>query len=260
MPTATSASRSRCASVGVHAVGTHERRNGRGRTPGDHAQPGRERGLVPAQEIVRIAVERPDVGASVGHRQRDVARRDERPHRFREQRSAMTSGVGREQQSRRVPAGLRILGGPRDALAESIGQIDDRRVGRDDQVGPVDRLPAVLGRARHRRGEKRGPQRRVRERIAAHERAAEIRARPQRRQRLRRGVIDDIERDARAAAHPLEQRPPRGGRRRVLRVHARVGDHCSARPPDRGSCIPELLADAHAFGLREHRRAQRDVG
>src|SRR5437899_5291492 len=47
----------------AHAGRADERRNGSGRGSRDHAKLRSERGLVPAEEIVRIAVERADVGA-----------------------------------------------------------------------------------------------------------------------------------------------------------------------------------------------------
>ena len=155
-------------------------------------------GLVPAQEVVAHSC-RPDRCRRFRRPpQRDVARRDKGPTVDANSGAPWRCCIRREKRARRLVARLRVLCGPRDALAESIGDRRSTRP-RDDEVGPVDGLPAVCGGLGTGAASTRAAAP-LRERIAAHERAGEIRTRPQRGQRLRRGVVDHL--DATSALRP----------------------------------------------------------
>ena len=196
----------------------HRRRVGRFEDP--HLS--REPGVAVADQVVAVAVERADV---------DAPFRERLDHAPRVQQSADDLAVGRRRI--RVPrhqviperevAGLRVLQRVARAPAEGVGERAGRRVGAHRDVAPVDRAPAIPGRAGYRRGEDRRAPRPEGEREPAHHHRAEVVARPQLRQELRGVVVNELGRDAGVLEHPREHLAPGGLRRRRHRVHPRVG-------------------------------------
>ncbi|MGH7322845.1 MAG: hypothetical protein ACRELA_24925 [Candidatus Rokuibacteriota bacterium] len=73
-------------------------------------------------------------------------------------------------------------------VSTSVSQRPVRAVRAHDEIAHVDRPPAEAGRRGHRRRQQRGPPRRERPRIAAHEDAAEVVPAPELVERDRAGV------------------------------------------------------------------------
>ena len=182
-PTASSARTQSFRHARCGAGRRHQRRNGCRRRRGDGAQARGQRRLVRAHELVRIAVERARVGGAVQHRVDHAARRDRAGRRWRRTAPAALPGVRCEQRARRLIARLRVLGGVRETRAEDVRELPVRRIGAHHDIGPIDGSAAVRRGRGNRRREDDRLRRRKRERVAAHERAAHVGARPQRRQR-----------------------------------------------------------------------------
>ena len=190
----------------------------------DDAHAVRDLRRVPVQEIEGVAVDGRHVGASLDDRVEHRPLAHERPDHRPVERSTLGREVAEEMIARRVVAGVRVLRGVRDRLAERVLESRVRAVGADDEVGDVDRAIPVAPRRGHRGGEQtwsiaaQGP------RVAAHEHASHVGPLPQLVERGGIALVHHREVDAGARGHPREQPPPRRPQRGRPRVHAGGGD------------------------------------
>src|SRR5271170_4016986 len=95
----------------------------------------------------------------------------------------------------------------------------------DHEIGTVGGFVLVTSGTRPHGGEYHWRGCRMRKRVPAHQRAAQIVARPQRRKRLRRRIVDHLALDVGTGDHPFQQHAPARGANGVARVHARICDH-----------------------------------
>ena len=75
-----------------------------------------------------------------------------------------------------VEARLRVLDRPADAAAEGVGELPERSVGRNGEIGPVHGASLAARMRRQRRRNRLHGRLRARERVAAHEGETEVRA------------------------------------------------------------------------------------
>ena len=104
---------------------------------GDDAQARDQRGLVAAEQVEAVAVDRGHVGAAVEDRIDDGPLPDEGAQHGRVELGARRRPVRQEVEARRIVARVRVLGGIRDGAAERVRQILESGVGAHDEVGHV---------------------------------------------------------------------------------------------------------------------------
>ncbi len=115
----------------------------------------------------------------------------------------------------------------RGARRRGVLQDPEAAVRAHDEVGEVDGPAAVAGWRGHRGREETRPARAQRPRIAAHEDAAHVIARPEIVERRGIGALDHVQVDPRGRRHPGEQGSPRRGERGAGRVHPGAADEGS---------------------------------
>ena len=209
---------------GVGRRGSDEERHRRRRGRFDGAQPRCGLRLEPSQKLMIIGIERTDVDFARQQALRHATGRHQRADRLPEQPGLPAGAMAQEVVPDGVEARLRVLDRPADAAAEGVGELPERSIGRNGEIGPVHGASVAARKRRQRRRDRLHGRLRARERVAAHEGEAEVPARPQRLERRRSGMIDIDQRDAGSLGDPCEEALPKVPRRRVDGVHAGIGD------------------------------------